>query len=473
MKTTTVETTFRRFASDESGQMIPVLAFMMVALLAMTGFAVDVGRIIYANRQLQAATDAAALAGASNLPSATAIGVANLYSAQAGDLNYHTTMPGVTMVPGYPKVLCLNTLNDQGMSCQAPANGNALAVKQQVTLNLTFLKVIGITQYTIGASATASMRGSTAAPYNVAIVVDTTPSMNTYDSDTNCSTTRLNCAMAGVRTLLQSLSPCASNLTTCGAATNGNVANAVDKVALYTFPGLTSTTQAQYDYDCSSRAPSVSPYSYPTLPVYQVVNFSSDYRSSNTASSLSPTSNLSIAAGGKSSCIGLQAVPNNYDTYFASSIYAAQADLLAQSAVNGNQNVLIFLSDGDSNAPSTSFRGSFSTVLSSLIGYPSIYYQCKQAVTAANIAKAAGTKIYSVAYGAGGGGCSKDYGSITACQTMQQIATSNDYFYSDATSSQNAGQCYSSAHSVTGLNQIFTQIAGNLTVGRLIPDNTP
>lgn len=462
--------TSRHFLREDSGQTLPVIAFMMVALLGMTGFAVDLGRVLYANRELQASTDAAALAGASVLPDNTAATTANTYSSIKGGLNAHPNLPDVTMMPGYPKVMCLTSLQLQGMSCAAPSNGNAIAVKQQVALPLTFLKVLGINSITIGASATASMRGATAAPYNVAIVVDTTPSMNSYDSDSNCNDTRLNCAMSGVRTLLQSLSPCGSGLSTCGTVTNGNVAKPVDKVALYTFPGLTSTSQTQYDYDCSNTAPKVSAYSYPVLPIYQIVPFSSDYRSSDTATTLSVSSNLAKAAGGKANCTGLQAVSNSYDTYFASAIYAAQADLALQSAQNGNQNVLIFLSDGDSNAPSSSLPGFTKSLFN--VNYPSIYYQCHQAITAAQTAAAAGTKVYSVAYGATSGGCSTDFGSVTPCQTMQQIASSTDYFYSDYTAKQGSGSCISSSHAVSGLNQIFTQIAGGLTVGRLIPDNT-
>ncbi|HEY4357805.1 MAG TPA: VWA domain-containing protein [Acidobacteriaceae bacterium] len=467
-----IRSTSRHFLREESGQTLPVIAFMMVALLGMTGFAVDLGRVLYANRELQASTDAAALAGASILPESTATTTANTYSSITGGLNAHPNLPNVSMLPGYPKILCLTSLQSQGMSCAAPGLGNAIAVKQQVALPLTFMKVLGINSITIGASATASMRGANAAPYNVAIVVDTTPSMNSYDSDSNCNATRLTCAMSGVRTLLQNLSPCGAGLSTCGTVTNGNVAKPVDKVALYTFPGLTAKSQTQYDYDCSNTAPKVSAYTYPTLPIYQIVPFSSDYRTSDTSSALSATSNLSKAAGGKSNCTGLQAVSNNYDTYFAGALYAAQADLALQSAQNGNQNVLIFLSDGDSNAPTASLPGA-STRFTGVVTYPSIYYQCHQAIAAASAAASAGTKVYSVAYGATSGGCSTDFSSVTPCQTMQQIASSTDYFYSDYTAKQGSGSCISSSHSVTGLNQIFTQIAGGLTVGRLIPDNTP
>jgi hypothetical protein len=56
---------------------------------------------------------------------------------------------------------------------------------------------------------------------------------------------------------------------------------------------------------------------------------------------------------------------------------------------------------------------------------------------------------------------------------MQQIASAPQYFFSDYTAAQGSGNCISAAQSTSNLNQIFTQIAGDLTTGRLIPDNTP
>jgi Flp pilus assembly protein TadG len=51
----------------EAGQAIVVVAFALVALLAILGLAVDMGYLRYVKRQLQTAADAAAIAGASEL----------------------------------------------------------------------------------------------------------------------------------------------------------------------------------------------------------------------------------------------------------------------------------------------------------------------------------------------------------------------------------------------------------------------
>jgi hypothetical protein len=75
--------------------------------------------------------------------------------------------------------------------------------------------------------------------------------------------------------------------------------------------------------------------------------------------------------------------------------YAAEVITKAQAAmpavVTGTQNVIIFLSDGAFNADSDRFASGYSGKASN---------ECKQAVEAAQAATLAGTKVYSVAYGA-------------------------------------------------------------------------
>ena len=60
---------------------------------------------------------------------------------------------------------------------------------------------------------------------------------------------------------------------------------------------------------------------------YQL-EFTSDYRTSNDATSLASASNLVKAAGGKSGCVGMSTT--NQNTYFAGAIYASQSALLAE-----------------------------------------------------------------------------------------------------------------------------------------------
>ena len=452
----------RRFRSDDRGQVIPLVAVILTFLLGMAGMVADLGHLMYCRAQLQAITDAAALAGAQALPNTTATTVATNYSAVAGAQNARSNLPNVTMVSGYPALKCLSTLKNLGMACSSPSNSNAIQVRQTMNVPMYFMGLFGHSTMPVSTFATAAMQGSSAKPYNVIIVVDTTASMNNLDLDSQCSSTRIACALAGVQVLLSNLSPCGTQMSSCGTVTNGNVAGAVDKVSIFTFPGVTSSTAAD-DYNCSGTSPTVTAYTYPTLPTYQIVPLSSDYRSSDKASTLTQTSNVVAAAGGKTNCGGLQA-QGGAGTYYAGVIYAAQAQLAASSAV-GTQNVMIILSDGDASSGNMTSTNSNGT-------YPSSVKQCQQAVTAAAAATAAGTLVYTVAYGATSSGCSTDGGAITPCQTMQRMASAPQYFFSDYTATQGGGACVSSAQPTSNLNQIFTQIAGNFTVSRLIPNNT-
>ncbi len=451
-----------RLKTDERGSVLPLVAVIMTFLLGMAGMVADVGHMMYCRAQLQGTTDAAALAGAQALPYTTATTIATTYSAVSGSKNARSSLPNVTMVSGYPALKCLAALKNLGMACSTPSNSNAIQVKQTMNVPMFFMGLFGHATMPVSAISTAAMQGSSATPYNVIIIVDTTGSMNNNDNDSQCTSTRIACALSGVQVLLQNLSPCGSHLTTCGTVTSGNVSGAVDKVSIFTFPGVTSATAAN-DYNCSGNSPTVTAYTYPTLPTYQIVPLSSDYRSSTKATTLTQTSSVVAAAGGKTSCSGLQAL-GGAGTYYAGVIYAAQAQLVA-SSVAGTHNVIIILSDGDassSNMTSTNSNGT----------YPSNVKQCQQAITAAAAATTAGTLVYTVAYGATSSGCSTDSGALTPCQTMQQMASAPQYFFSDYTASQGRGSCGSAAQPTSNLNQIFTQIAGNFTVSRLIPDNT-
>ena len=105
--------------------------------------------------------------------------------------------------------------------------------------------------------------------------------------------------------------------------------------------------------------------------------------------------------------------------------------------------------------------------------YPSTLQQCHQAVTAAAAAAAAGTRVYSVAYGAEASGCSTDTSpAITPCATMQGIASNSEYFFSDYTATGGSSSCVSASQPITGLNQIFTTILVDLSSVKLIPNNT-
>jgi len=464
----------RQAHQDQRGQMLLTVALMLTMLLGFSAFVVDLGGLYISIHQLQASTDAAALAGGEALPAgpSAAQAAALLYSGAPGNKNAYF-LANVTMSS---QVKCLTTLTNEGIVCVQKAN--AIQVKQQVSVPLTFGSMVGIGSVKFTATATAAMRGAAYAPYNVAIIVDSTHSMNNSDgSNSDCSGTRIQCALAGVQTLLGELAPCPSSQSPC-KLTGGQATNPVDEVSLFTFPAVTS---AAPDY-CGGGSLSTQPYPLPTAPnytppstpTYQIVNFSSDYRSSDTSTSLNTNSNLVKAAGPPaSSCAGLQA-KGGEGSYFASVIYAAESLLVAEQAARPNtQNALIFLSDGDANATASHFQTPPALTLTG--AYPSALQQCHQTITAAQWAAqqgVGGTRVYSIGYGSESSGCSTDTTpTITPCQEMQQVASSPNNFFTDYSSSKNG--CVSASRPTSTMNQIFAIISGDLTVARLIPNSTP
>src|SRR5690242_20706070 len=74
----------------EEGQALVLMMLALVVLLGFAGLVLDIGRTYVAQRQLQQAVDASALAAAQDLPDAsTATTTANSYSALAGKKNSH------------------------------------------------------------------------------------------------------------------------------------------------------------------------------------------------------------------------------------------------------------------------------------------------------------------------------------------------------------------------------------------------
>jgi len=442
---------FRRFARSERGALAVTVALCTTMLVALMAFATDIGFIYMAQNQLQSATDAAALAGAQAInddAGNSALAVAKAYGPETGQQNAGSF--SATFVAGYPQLLCLKTID---VACKSPDNANAIRIKEQADVPTLFAKVFGVSTWHIEATSTASARGGSAGPLDVMIVLDTTASMNSTDAKCSmANASRLDCALNGVRTLLGSMPPCMQTFTSCSGKAP------LVKVGLMVFPGLTNTNQVQYNYDCSaSTKPQIAAYN--ASPVYQISALTTDYRTSPSGG-LNTGSNLVIASrGGGSGCSAGMSAQGGVSTYFADVLAKAQAALDAQGRSEA-QKVIIFLSDGDANAPSKYVPSGKDTD------------QCAQAVTQAKAATAAGTWVYSIAYGAasGSGTCSTDKTKkTTACETMKNIASDTTKFFSDVTSAGNA--CTSTANSITDLNSIFKAIVTDVTGVRLLSND--
>jgi hypothetical protein len=516
----------RKFLRDELGQSIAVLMVTISTVMALAGASVETGHIYYAYRKLVASTNAAALAGANQMPNTTsATTYAGLYSSQAGDLNATNMLTNVAATTTF---VCLNTVtNTLNVPCTT-SNGsaggyNGIRVTQTATIPLWFGGMVGVKKMNVEAVSTAAMRGGTNTPWNVAIIMDTTASMGDTDSGAQCSGTQISCALQGMQALLVDLYPCALGQN-CSSSTAY-----VDSVSLFVFPAVTTTT-ASKDYVCMTSNPTIVAYTIPdttpayvagsmpsanlTLPsgdTYQVLGFANNYKTTDIATSLNQTSPIVIAAGdsGVTGCSGLQ-TPGGEGTYYAQAIFAAQAALTAQQAANpGSKNAIIILSDGDATACATNAntsggacntKGQIVATEGTLNGtgnsttnpsgyqnptYPSALGECGQAVLAAQTAASLGTSVYTIGYGAEtSGGCLSDKtysATVTTiggswkpgdqpCQALAAMASSQLNFYSD--DGQGCQATAPSNQAITKLTGIFHAIIDNLTTPRIIPNGT-
>src|SRR5260370_41554681 len=100
----------RRVLHEQSGQAIWWAAAGIFGFIGMAGMTIDVGRAYVAYDQLQASTNAAALAAAGamyNTSGVTVSSQAYLYGSQTGDKNENTLLQnvGTTPTPGCLKIL--------------------------------------------------------------------------------------------------------------------------------------------------------------------------------------------------------------------------------------------------------------------------------------------------------------------------------------------------------------------------------
>jgi Flp pilus assembly protein TadG len=132
--------------------------------------------------------------------------------------------------------------------------------------------------------------------------------------------------------------------------------------------------------------------------------------------------------------------------------------------------------------------------------YPDFFDECQQAILAGQAATYAGTRVYAIAYGSEGTGCgsathAQDYtdvtlvatgsnlvvplnvpftslSALTPCMTMENIASSLTYFYSDYLQSGSGvdPSCQAQVNSFTNIGEIFQAISASFTTPRLIPN---
>jgi len=141
----------RRFFRDESGQGMAVPLVGLVSILAMSAFVIDVGSWMRADRQMQAISDAAALAGAQALPHdpGKAVALAQDYATKNGGSSAEEIV-----------IFKDKTKND---SIRVRFTDDAPGV---------FSRIVNIDSVEVGASAAASATALSAARWVAPIVVN-------------------------------------------------------------------------------------------------------------------------------------------------------------------------------------------------------------------------------------------------------------------------------------------------------------
>jgi hypothetical protein len=374
----------------------------------------------------------------STTPSAAIVTPALLYDASAAGTvqpggftqlangyNYDPTAGTVTTTVTGP---CLASMLVGVSSCGASNwnnQSNSVRVQETAVVPTTFMRLFYKPTLTVTAIATALPKGKTK-PYNIAIILDATPSMATVDP--NCDkNTEEQCALNALEGMLTDIYPCLG-VSTCTADSSTNVAAV--RVSLFSFPNI-KTTDVTKDVNCSGT-PAYVNYTFPKIPpaynpvkndpslagykpisydggttyaTYQITapsatptttdpdanGFSSDYYPGSTGKAMNANSTLVKIVGNTSTtggaatkgCLtppsGSTTDSSGGETYFAGAIYAAQAALQAEKyqadaliapKLPGitSTNVIIFVSDGQANAYSTEFpaNGKNATTASSL-----------------------------------------------------------------------------------------------------------
>jgi hypothetical protein len=513
---------FGRLLNDychrEEGVSAAIVSLSMVAIIGMGALALDVGRTYGVQRWLQNSADSAALAGAEYIDDgsagSTTISGLDTDSANAVAKFGASTIGGVTgfnaktniSVTTSAQLECLNLgvscIGATGSGATAVNNANAIQVKQTATIPMFFAEILGVQSMTVSAVAVAEAGGFSAKPYNIMFILDATQSMTDADTDKDdvsggcgSTVTQETCAQAGIRLFLQKMNP------------------ATDSIGLLTFPELLTPALALTDAVCPTATSSPIASKYTALsedegsglsneptgfvsdaawPTYEVVAPETTYSTvatSSKASAPNATDPLVIAVGG-GACDGMTAF-GGLGTFYADAIDQAQT-ILASLKSSGTasqkaaQNVIIMVSDG--NATSTKI---YTTAANGQTN--ASVAQCEQGFHAATAATAAGTWVFTLAFGSpttapsgSNASCTTDSASESysnptvkspvspansACYAMQNMASQPGFFFADQSlESGQTNACISPANpSLSGVIALINNVANVLQKPRLLP----
>lgn len=390
---------------DEDGAILVLTAFVILLLFVLAAIAVDLSFMSQRRQNLWNSADAAALAGASQLPDsatdaetlARSYAVANDADLSSGlDVTFrcvvgdrdgdgqpdladipHACDPGISVPRFAPPFVC-----DEGI-CVAPcdpaditAKCNTIVLEADKEVPYNFAPVIGIDEGNTtvkSAACRGSCGGIAVAPVDLILVLDRTGSMGSELSN----------AKDAALAVLELYDPAVQHvgLALLGASRDG------DK--------------------CDTQLPQDG-------GDWLTVGLSSDYKIDTDGDGdleLNPASEIVQVIN----CISHSGQGTNLGSPIKDQAFS-QPDALTELQTNGRAGVrkgIILMSDGQANEP-----GGGNTP--DPPGYNNL--ECRYAVDMAADAKAAGVEIYTIGFGVSGKFCNDDTGSYTSASVGELLA---------------------------------------------------
>ena len=160
----------RRRGSAPRGQVLVIVAIGLVALLALAGITVDIGRLVAERRHLQTAADAGALAACQSLIDGAVpdVGVAAQKARSVARVNIHGSPAGATgtmaATPVYEDEDGSGFLDPDELVSGVVVSNSSARVAIASTINTTLARVVGVGTLDVGARAQCSLVQDPALP---------------------------------------------------------------------------------------------------------------------------------------------------------------------------------------------------------------------------------------------------------------------------------------------------------------------
>ncbi len=381
----------------EGGQTLPIVAVIMVGIIAIAGLVIDLGNVERVRAQMQNAADAAATSGASTLLDrqfdvARATDTARRFGMDSQGINQVAGVDTDT-VSQRVQVGC-----DSLYSACGSATPNTVTVHESASVPTFFMSIFGITSLDVSTEAEACAP-CTSAPHDIMLVLDRTGSMAAPGKGSSNGVRKIDNLK---NALLQGFLP--------------SLDGQDDRVGMVVFPPDTAGSPA-----CSPKdnANNYRDYYDPTRN-YLEVGLTGGYL--NPDGTLNPSSPV---------IEDIDCMMPFSRTDYADSLMAAEREFDAH-ARPGVAKVIVMISDGAANQIDDP-RCTTSTAEQWACAHP-----CEAGIANADTLKKGGTEIYAIVYSDLEGdeycGATMDYGGsgapknpMTGYEAMKQIASPGDY----------------------------------------------